>query len=147
VTNQTPQLFIKTFSADKSLHPFSGYYLPYPDTEYEGLVSTITSAAPVMNWIYIDRSTYQVKYGVRPDAQPNLNGPWDCTRQDRRLTFEGWEGFVAVREEDGSWALYFDRDDDGMVGKLGEGRVVLEVELRREEKRVRREAPFGVMRS
>jgi hypothetical protein len=103
-----------------------------------------------MNWIYVDRETYELKYGVRVDAQPNLTGPFDCTRQDRRLTFEKWEGFVAVKIEEGDdagmWALYFDRDDDGLKGKLGEGRTVLEVELVRWEKRVRKGAPLGDMR-
>jgi len=137
--------------SDSSLHPFAGYYLAYPDSSHEGLVSTITDVAPVMNWIYVDRETYQVKYGVRADAQPNITGPFDCTRQDRRLTLEQWEGFAAVKEEDGEdigmWALYFDRDDDGLKGKIGEGRMVLEVELCRWEKRVRKNAALGDMRN
>ncbi|KAG9235345.1 hypothetical protein BJ875DRAFT_272708 [Amylocarpus encephaloides] len=146
------RLYIKTNPAERTLHPFCGYYLPYHPAdgpEYEGLVSTITTEAPVMNWIYVDAVTHQVKYGLRTDSNPNINGPFDCTRQDRRLTLEGWEGFVAVREEgeDGvEWGLYFDRDDDGLVGKLGEGRVVLEVELCRWERRVRRGKPMGDMR-
>jgi hypothetical protein len=143
-------LFIKTDKSDDSLHPFAGYFLPYPDTTYEGLVSTITDEAPIMNWIYIDRNTYEVRYGVRVDAQPNLTGPFDCTRQDRRLTFDKWEGFVAVKIEEGEdvgkWKLYFDVDDDRLKGKLGKGRTVLEVELCRWEKRVRRGRPLGDMR-
>jgi hypothetical protein len=47
-----------------------------------------------MNWIYVDRETNELKYGVRVDAQPNLTGPFDCTRQDRRLTFENWEDLL-----------------------------------------------------
>ena len=136
---------------DTSLHPFAGYYLPFPDKPYEGLVSTITEVAPILNWIYVDNDTYRVKYGVRIDAQPNITGPFDCTRQDRRLTLEQWEGFVAVKEVEGEdagmWALYYDRDDDGLRGKLGRGRIVLEVELVRWEKRVRRGKPLGDMRS
>jgi hypothetical protein len=104
-----------------------------------------------MNWIYIDRSTYEVKYGVRADAQPNLTGPFDCTRQDQRLTFDRWEGFCAVKcyegEEAGMWKLYFDVDDDGLEKKLGRKARVLEVELVRWEKRVRRQRPLGNMRS
>jgi len=100
-----------------------------------------------MNWIYVDRDTYELKYGVRVEAQPNITGPFDCTRQDRRLTLEQWEGFVGVREEEGSekgmWALYFDFDEDGLKGKLGNGRKVLEVELVRWEKRVRKGKPLG----
>jgi hypothetical protein len=145
------QLYIKSDINDASLHPFAGYFLPYPDSNYEGVVSTITDIAPVMNWIYVDRDTYEVKYGVRVDAQPNITGPFDCTRQDRRLTLEQWEGFMAVREDTGEyagmWALYYDKDDDGLKGKLGVGRTVLEVELCRWEKRVRKGAPLGDMRN
>ena len=82
----------------------------------------------------MDQATYEVKYGVRADAQPNLTGPFDCTRLDRRLTFEGWEGFVAVEESPLLWALYFDRDDNGLRGKVQPGTRVLEVELSRKEK-------------
>ncbi|TVY58912.1 hypothetical protein LSUE1_G007987, partial [Lachnellula suecica] len=131
------KLYIKCNPNDASLHAFAGYFLPYPDSPYEGIVSTIIDVAPIMNWIYVDRETYQVKYGPRPDAQPNITGPFDCTRQDRRLTLDAWEGFVAVKVEDGKdtgmWALYYDRDDDGMKGKLGEGKIVLQVELCRWE--------------
>ncbi|PHH90548.1 hypothetical protein CDD83_3353 [Cordyceps sp. RAO-2017] len=51
------------------------------------------------------------------------------------MTLEGWEGFVAVEEFPGIWALYFDRDDDGLVGKVPMGTRVLEVELTRREKK------------
>ncbi|KAK8080357.1 hypothetical protein PG997_008175 [Apiospora hydei] len=117
-------------------HKFNGYFLPYPDSEYEGLVSTITDEAPILNWIYVHKNTYEVKYGVRDYAQPNLTGPWDCTRQDRRMTFEGWEGFAAVEVAPAVWSLYYDRDDNGLREKLPPGTRVLEVELTRREKKV-----------
>ncbi|KAL1622102.1 hypothetical protein SLS54_005167 [Diplodia seriata] len=117
-------------------HPFAGYFLPYPDAEFEGLASTITDVAPILNWIYVDKDTSEVKYGVRADAQPHVTGPFDCTRQDRRMTFEGWEGFVAVEEYPAVWALYFDREDDGLKGKIPFGTRVLEVELQRTEKKI-----------
>ncbi len=98
-------------------------------------MSTITDVAPVMNWVFVARDTYEVKFGVRAAAEENFTGPFDCTRQDRRLTFAGWEGFVAVRERDGGfWELYFDRDDDCLRGKkLPAGAVTVEVELLRRE--------------
>ncbi|KAF2648727.1 hypothetical protein K491DRAFT_574474, partial [Lophiostoma macrostomum CBS 122681] len=120
-------------------HPYAGYYLPYPDVKYEGLVTTITDEAPIMNWVYVDKDTYEVKYGVRVNAQPNFTGPFDCTRQDRRLTFDGWEGWCAVEEFPTLWALYFDKDDDGLQGKVAPGTRVLEVELTRKEKRWKKE--------
>ncbi|KAI0019194.1 hypothetical protein F4780DRAFT_771387 [Xylariomycetidae sp. FL0641] len=122
-------------------YPFSGYYLPYPDSEYEGIVSTISDDPPMLNWIYVDKDTYEVKYGVRAFAQDNITGPFDCTRQDRRMTLEGWEGFVAVEEFPGVWALYFDRDDDGLATKVPMGTRVLEVELTRREKKERKPEP------
>lgn len=120
-------------------HLYAGYFLPYPDSKHEGLVTTITNIAPIMNWVYVDKDTLEIKYGVRADAQPNLTGPFDCTRQDRRLTFDGWEGWCAVEESPGLWALYFDIDDDGLKSKVAPGTRVLEVELSRKETRFKKE--------
>ncbi|KAF1991875.1 hypothetical protein K402DRAFT_399832 [Aulographum hederae CBS 113979] len=135
------KLYIDTGTADDASfgHPFAGYYLPYPDSAYEGLVTTITDVAPILNWCYIDKDTHEVRYGVRVDAQPNFPGPFDCTRQDRRMTFDGWEGFVAVEEEPYLWAVYFDRDDDALRNKVAPGTRVLEIELTRKEKRWKRD--------
>jgi hypothetical protein len=126
-------------------HAFAGYFLPFPDQDWgrrgEGLVSTISDEPPQLNWIYIDKGTYEVKYGLRVEAEPHLVGPWDCTRIDKRMTFEEWEGFTAVRraQQKGWWQLYFDRDDDGLREKVGDMTSVLEVELIRRERRKRRE--------
>lgn len=85
----------------------------------------------------MDRQTYEVKFGTRAWAEPNFKGPFDVTRQDRRLTLGGWEGFVVVKEGN-FWALYFDLDDDRLRSKVAEGTPVLEVELQRIEMRVRK---------
>ncbi|KAF9878337.1 hypothetical protein CkaCkLH20_04375 [Colletotrichum karsti] len=123
-------------------HPFEGYYIPYPDSRYAGLVTTITHEAPIMNWVFMDPLTYSFQFGVRAVADANLTGPWDCTRQDRRLTFCGWEGFCAVLEDSGVWGLYYDFDGDGMRKKFGqEGRVVIEIELIRSELRTPKPEP------
>lgn len=127
------KLWIDTTTSDSEPfgHTYAGYYLPYPDAT---LVTTTTDVAPIMNWVYIDRETHEAKYGVRADAQPNLTGPFDCTRQDRRLTFDGWEGWCAVEEYEGYWCLYFDVDDDGLRSQVPIGTRVLEIELSRKEK-------------
>ncbi|KAH6865576.1 hypothetical protein BKA58DRAFT_389746 [Alternaria rosae] len=136
------KLWIDTGTEDGSPlgHPYAGYYLPYPDTNYEGLVTTITDVAPIMNWVYVDRDTGEAKYGVRADAQPHLTGPFDCTRQDRRLTFDGWEGWCAVEQAPGLWGLYFDISDDGLKSRVAPGTRVLEIELSRKERRWKKEA-------
>ncbi|KAI0912313.1 hypothetical protein F4823DRAFT_208483 [Ustulina deusta] len=121
-------------------HPFAGYYLPYPESKASGLVSTICDEPPIMNWIYVDRWTYELKFGNRSWADNNFPIPWDCSRQDRRLTFGGWEGFLAVKEGD-FWALYFDIDSDNLKSKVAEGTPVLEIELLRVEMRLPKPQP------
>ena len=90
-----------------------------------------------MNWVFVHAATHELKFGPRAASEGNATGPWDCTRQDRRLTFDGWEGFCAVREGD-FWALYFDRDGDGLRGKTGGATPVVEIGLLRVEMRVKR---------
>ena len=53
---------------------------------------------------------------------------------EKRITLEGWEGFMTVKEGQGSWALYFDRDDNGLKGKVSKKKI-FEVELTRRERR------------
>ena len=119
-------------------HMFAGYFLPFPEQNWgrkgEGLVSTVSDDPPQLNWIYVDQDTHEIKYGNRIESEPHLVGPWDCTRIDKRLTLEGWEGFMAVKEEPGLWALYFDRDDNGLEGKVTK-KTILEITLTRKERR------------
>ncbi|KAF2466176.1 uncharacterized protein BDR25DRAFT_395950 [Lindgomyces ingoldianus] len=114
-------------------HPFAGYFLPFPDKNWgrlgEGFVSTISDDPPQLNWIYVDQDTHEVKHGNREESEPHLVGPWDVTKMDRRVTFEGWEGFMAVKYGPGEWALYFDRDDNGLEGILAPEMVREEVVL------------------
>lgn len=72
------------------------------------------------------------------EAEGNIVGPWNCTPIDKRLTFEGWEGFTVVEEVRGSnrWALYYDIKDDGLEGKVGLDKRIMEVELTRKEMRI-----------
>ena len=126
-------------------HRFAGYFLEYPGQGYDGLVSTINSEN-MLNWLYVDAATYEVKYGVREEAEKNLPGPMGLVSQtalseigeagkdkegptfERRYVFDGWEGFALVEEKENVWALYFDKDDDGLRGKV-QGKRVTEVEV------------------
>ncbi|KIX07812.1 uncharacterized protein Z518_02466 [Rhinocladiella mackenziei CBS 650.93] len=111
-------------------HPFTAYFLPYPEKSYDGLVTTVNDEN-FLNWVYIESSTHRVKHGIRAEAEPQLTGPMGLVFSrdgEKRLSFEGWEGFVVVEEEPGQWALYFDRDDNGL-GDKAHGKPVIEVEL------------------
>lgn len=127
------------------LHPFTGFYLDYqpektrPDmfdrlnkpAKIRGLVSTISNGPPTLNWIYVDSRTQEVKYGGRADAEGQLLGPFDWTEDDEiGLVLEGWEGFVAVEEKKNLWAVYYDRDDNGLKSII-DGKRVLQCSLER----------------
>jgi len=133
---------------DPPLHAFAGFYIQYPDENRSpperGLVSTISEDPPVLNWIYCDRDTYELKYGNRTQSITHHVGEWDWSEDEMRLLFDGWEGFVAIDEWDGEdedesteagreglrWAVYVDRDDNGLKGRR-KGRDMLEVVLHR----------------
>ncbi|KAL6706932.1 hypothetical protein ACN47E_004882 [Coniothyrium glycines] len=118
------------------LHAFAGFYIQYPDEDRfppeRGLVSTISDDPPMLNWVYCDRNTYELRYDNRTGSIMHHVGPWDWTEDETRLTFEGWEGFMAVDEWDGAdednttpwgreglrWAVYYDKDDNGLKGKI-----------------------------
>jgi hypothetical protein len=91
----------------------------------------------MLNWLYVDNETQEIKYGNRSASIDHIVGDWDWTDDEAGLILEKWEGFVAVDEgEDGKdglrWALYYDRYDDKLDGRrLVGGKEVLEVSLER----------------
>ncbi|PGH26487.1 hypothetical protein AJ80_01801 [Polytolypa hystricis UAMH7299] len=123
-------------------HTASAFYVPYPDDTREptlGLVSTIPSDPPTLNWIYVDKHTLEVKYGNRTQSREHYVGPWDWAEDEVGVMMEGVEGFMAVEEEGGEeggeggggWAVYFDRRGDGLKDLVGMGRRVVEIRLER----------------
>lgn len=108
-------------------HPFEGFYIGYPDPERPrplplGLVSTISEDPPMLNWIYVDKDTREVKYGNRTQSRAHVVGSWGWDAGEEGgaggLTLEGGEGAVAV-ETGGGWEIRWE-DEDGNAG--GEGR-------------------------
>lgn len=123
--------------ADETKHPFTGFYVAYPDSDRSytrGLVSTITRDPPVLNWIYVDKDTLECKYASRTGSIAHHVGSFDWTTEepvDSAVTLNDWEGFVAIEEPGGKgWALYFDIDDDGLKA-VKNGRKSCEVSLMR----------------
>ncbi|KAF9873337.1 hypothetical protein CkaCkLH20_09150 [Colletotrichum karsti] len=113
-------------------HKFSGYYFNYPSEEqYRGLVSTISDDPPMLNWIYVDADTRAVRHGGRKDTIGHVIGPWGWTDDERHLMLRGSGlGFVAVLEEDGRWAVYW--DPDGRLRQGYEPDECVEIALRRQ---------------
>ncbi|KAJ8114096.1 hypothetical protein OPT61_g3933 [Boeremia exigua] len=94
------------------LHPFTGYFLPYPNSNFDGLVSTISDEPPQLNWIYLDTSskTFQISHGLRIEAEQGLTGPWGARTGAMEFVFRSLrrraEGKAGRRPKDrGSGAL------------------------------------------
>ena len=107
-------------------HLVTAYFLPFPNKSYDGLVTTIDDMN-MLNWVYTDSETYRVTYGIRVKAEQEITGPMGLTLMAEgagsKITMDGWDGFMAVEDDEGDWSLYFDKDSDGLRGKLDESKV------------------------
>lgn len=61
-----------------------------------------------------------MKYGNRSQSVAHIVGPWSWTKDERVVLLEEKNAFVAVEEEEGQWALYYDRDGDELSAVLEE---------------------------
>jgi hypothetical protein len=105
------------------------------------LVTSISHDPPMLNWIYVDKTTFEVKHGNRSASREHHIGPWDWTEDEEGLTIEGVEGFVAVEEKAGEWAVYYDKQDNRMKGLVTDKKV-MQISLERKLRPVEeKEAP------
>ena len=81
---QTQSQSEKTKASAKPKPNISGYlgsffYIEYPDPRRKpvvrGLVSQVRDDPPLLNWIYIDRTTMELKYGNRTASIDHYVGP------------------------------------------------------------------------
>lgn len=121
-------------TASSTSHPFNGFYVPYPDPALHpdtlGLVSSISDDPPMLNWIYIDRATRELKYGNRTQSREHIVGSWGWEAGEEGgpggLTLGNSEAGVAVwkenvqggdGEEEGGWEVRWE-GDEGVKGGL-----------------------------
>ncbi|KAJ5167444.1 uncharacterized protein N7482_006225 [Penicillium canariense] len=106
---------------DRSIPAFTAlaFYIEYPELDETkhldrglGLPTYVSANPPLLNWIFADENTHELKYGNRTQSVAHIVGPWDWTEDERVITLEGSKNFVAVEESEGEWALYFDGDGD-----------------------------------
>lgn len=112
-------------------HPFTGFYIQYPDPDLPptlGLVSSVSDDPPTLNWIYIDRSTRQLRYGNRTQSRDHIVGPWGWDAGEDGgaggLTMgEGEEGVVNwVQGGEGGWQVLWEGEGGG-VEEIGRAHV------------------------
>lgn len=113
--------------SNRSIPAFTAlaFYIEYPELEETkhlerglGLPTYVSANPPLLNWIYADKDTHELKYGNRSQSVEHVVGPWDWTEDERVILLEEKNAFVAVEEEEGQWALYFDRDGDELAAVL-----------------------------
>ncbi|KAJ5114366.1 hypothetical protein NUU61_000125 [Penicillium alfredii] len=103
------------------------FYVEYPEPEETkhltrglGLPTHVSADPPLLNWVYADTATHELRYGNRSQSVTHVVGPWDWSDDERVVLLEEKSGFVAVEEEEGVWALYFDRNGDELARVLEE---------------------------
>lgn len=103
------------------------FYIEYPELEETkhlkrglGLPTYVSANPPLLNWIYADKDTHELRYGNRTQSVEHVVGPWDWTEDEKTLLLEEKDAFYAVEEEEGLWALYYDREGDELVRVLEE---------------------------
>lgn len=114
-----------------------------------GFVTLTGEEPPMLRWVFVDADTHECRWGGRQDSEGHVCGPFDWSRDEQRITLQGWEGWLAVRrpgdeqreqEEDRGlgivaadeqpiWRLYFDEHDDG--ADLPQDAQALEICLQR----------------
>lgn len=95
------------------------FYIEYPDQERKpapvGLVSQTRAEPPLLNWIYIDKTTAELKYGNKSQSIEHDVGPWDWSEDETEITFKKRQMFIAVKDtKTKKWQLYYDVDKDGL---------------------------------
>ncbi|KAK4694730.1 hypothetical protein P7C71_g2898, partial [Lecanoromycetidae sp. Uapishka_2] len=116
-------------------HAFEGFYISYPDPDRPlplplGMVSSIGGDPPLLNWIYVDTHTREVKYGNRTQSRKHIVGSWSwdagAEGDAGGVTLAGKEGAVAVDTEEG-WEMRWE-DENGDVRKEGKTRLQISLE-------------------
>lgn len=95
------------------------FYIEYPDQERKpvqmGLVSQTRADPPLLNWIYVDNETAELKYGNKSQSIEHLVGPWDWSKDETQITLKKRQRCIAIRKPKSKyWQLYWDVDNDGL---------------------------------
>jgi len=112
------------------------FYIEYPDNERVpipiGLVSQVRDDPPLLNWLYVDKDTMELKYGNKSASIEHHVGPWDWTEDEKTITFDESKDFTAVQDpKTRRWQIYYDMDNDGLSRFVPKGRRMIQVSLQR----------------
>ncbi|KAK5198197.1 hypothetical protein LTR92_002442 [Exophiala xenobiotica] len=101
------------------------FYIEYPDNE-------VRDDPPLLNWLYVDKDTMELKYGNKSASIEHHIGPWDWAEDEKIITFDKSKGFTAVQDpKTRRWQIYHDMDNDGLSRFVSKGRRMVQVSLQR----------------
>jgi hypothetical protein len=108
-TNPSPEGFVA-----------EAFYIEYPDQERNpvplGLVSQTRADPPLLNWIYVDNDTAELRYGNKTQSIEHLVGPWDWTKDETCVILKKRQRCIAVENsKTKKWQLYWDIDGDALA--------------------------------
>ena len=101
-----------------------------------GLVSQVQDDPPLLNWIYIDKDTMEVKYANRSTSIDHNIGPWDWSEDEKQVVFDDIEAtfinaFYAVERIPGKWQMFFDMRGNQLKDHVPSKFRKVQVELHR----------------
>lgn len=97
-----------------------------------GLVSQVADDPPLLNWIYVDKATMELKYGNKSTSITHNVGPWDWTEDESVITFDGLVSFTAIEHlTTRRWQIYVDMNDDDFEQVVPRGRRRIRINLKR----------------
>ena len=96
------------------------FFIEYPDPKRNpvpiGLVSQTRAEPPLLNWIYVDNETAELKYGNKSQSIEHTIGPWDWSKDETKVTLKKRQRCIAVQKPKSKhWQLYWDVDNDGLA--------------------------------
>ena len=85
---------------EATTHPCAAFYLSYPSElqpHPRGLVSTVSKDPPMLNWLYVDKDSLELRHGNRTKSIEHVVGDWDWTdenvepgAENAKKTNAGW---------------------------------------------------------
>jgi len=60
-------------------HRFTGSYHKhplFPPDNMSGVVSTVSMDPPLLRWVFVDSTTFELRYGGKADSEGHIVGPW-----------------------------------------------------------------------
>lgn len=86
-----------------SMTAFNGHFFELPDLaqgNLNGLVAISGETPPTLRWVYLDKNTYEMRWGGKQDREGHIGGPFDLTRDGDYLALNDTQRWLALRLED-----------------------------------------------